>query len=184
MEDLAFWLDIFPLNMPNITEGFGGRGCANLMPVPPFTDLDDVLMAGGKNGRVRVGVRASWGGGGVQPPCVTFRRVVVSLRGHGQSPVLPFACCVGSLRAVGRCGRCSCWCHFRVRGAQRLVCRGCAGCADAICALAVPNSWCHPPPPPAPLESANPRMDSECASGCTWSTARATARLRDGRPPE
>ena len=32
-------------------------------------------------------------------------------------------------------------------------------------------------------ESANPRMDSECASGCTWSTARATARLRDGRPP-
>ena len=49
---------------------------------------------------------------------------------------------------------------------------------------------CPPPPPPhkAPvrkmilhtpphthksvLESANPRMDSECASGCTWSTAR------------
>ena len=25
------------------------------------------------------------------------------------------------------------------------------------------------------LESANPRMDSECASGCPWSTARATA---------
>ena len=25
-------------------------------------------------------------------------------------------------------------------------------------------------------------MDSECASGCTWSTARATARLRDSRP--
>ena len=25
------------------------------------------------------------------------------------------------------------------------------------------------------MESANPRMDSECASGCTWSTARATA---------
>ena len=37
----------------------------------------------------------------------------------------------------------------------------------------------HPPPPPGAhksvLESANPRMDSECASGCTWSTARATA---------
>ena len=30
------------------------------------------------------------------------------------------------------------------------------------------------------LESANPRMGSECASGCTWSTARATARLCDG----
>ena len=51
-------------------------------------------------------------------PCVTFRRVVAPLRGHRQSPVLPFACCVGSLRSVGRCGRCSCWCRFRVRGAQ------------------------------------------------------------------
>ena len=52
------------------------------------------------------------------PPCVTFRLVVVSLRGPGRSPVLPFACCVGSLRSVGRCGRCSRWCRFRVRGAQ------------------------------------------------------------------
>ena len=34
-----------------------------------------------------------------------------------------------------------------------------------------------PPTPP-------PSMDSERASGCTWSTARATARLRDSRPPE
>ena len=41
------------------------------------------------------------------PPCVTFRRVVAPLRGPGRSPVLPFACCVGSLRSVGRCGRCS-----------------------------------------------------------------------------
>ena len=31
------------------------------------------------------------------PPCVTFRLVVVPLRGAGQSPVLPFACCVRSL---------------------------------------------------------------------------------------
>ena len=31
------------------------------------------------------------------------------------------------------------------------------------------------------LESANPRMDSECASGCTWSTARAAA-PSPGRP--
>ena len=45
------------------------------------------------------------------PPRVTFRRVVAPLRGPGQSPVLPFACCVGSLRSVGRCGRCSCWCR-------------------------------------------------------------------------
>ena len=52
------------------------------------------------------------------PPRVTFRLVVVSLRGPGQSPVLPVACCVGSLRSVSRCGRCSCWCRFRARGAQ------------------------------------------------------------------
>ena len=35
------------------------------------------------------------------PPHVTFRRVVASLWGPGQSPVLPFACCVGSLLSVG-----------------------------------------------------------------------------------
>ena len=46
------------------------------------------------------------------PPCVTFCRVIVSLRGPGQSPVLPFACCIGLLLSVGRCGRCSCWCRF------------------------------------------------------------------------
>ena len=51
------------------------------------------------------------------PLCGTFRRVVVSLRGPGQSPIRPFACCVGSLCSVGRCSRCSCWCRFRVRGA-------------------------------------------------------------------
>ena len=57
------------------------------------------------------------GEGGYPPPRVTVRRVVVPLRGPGQSPVLPFARCVGSLRSDGRCGRCSCWCRFRVRGA-------------------------------------------------------------------
>ena len=56
--------------------------------------------------------------GGEVPPHVTFH--LVSLRGPGQSPVLPSACCVGSR------GRCSCWCRFRVRGAQWLVCWGCA----------------------------------------------------------
>ena len=75
-------------------------------------------------------------GGGTPPPFVTFRRVVVPLRGPGQSPGLPFACCVGSLRFVGRCGRCSCWCRFRVRGAQSLVCWGCAGCGG-MCRLRV-----------------------------------------------
>ena len=54
----------------------------------------------------------------VPTPCVTFRLVVAPLRGPGRSPVLPFACCIGLLLSVGRCGRCSCWCRFRVRGAQ------------------------------------------------------------------
>ena len=72
---------------------------------------------------------------------------------------------VGSLRSVGRCGRCSCWRHFRVRGAQWLVCRGCAGCggcrlcgsgaqqlahrgcAGGCCGLPSPR----PPSPTAPL---------------------------------
>ena len=48
------------------------------------------------------------------PPIVTFRRVAVCLQGPGQSPVLPFACCVGSMLSVGRCGRCSLWCGFHV----------------------------------------------------------------------
>ena len=51
------------------------------------------------------------------PPCVTFRLVVVPLWGPGQSPVLPFVCCVGLLLSVGLCGWCSCWCRFRVCGA-------------------------------------------------------------------
>ena len=86
-----------------------------------------VHCAGARTGDVPIhGARG--GGGGeddladpppqAEPPRVTFRLVVVSLRGPGQSPVLPFACCVGSLLSVGRCGRCSCWCRFRVRGAQ------------------------------------------------------------------
>ena len=33
----------------------------------------------------------------------------------------------------------------------------------------------HPSAHKSVLESANPRMDSECASGCSWSPARATA---------
>ena len=84
------------------------------------------------------------------PPRVTFRRVVASLRGPGQSPVLPFACCVGSLLSAGRCGRCSCWCRFRVRGAQWLVCRGCAGCGR-VCRLRVPS-----PPPLRPHAHTRP----------------------------
>ena len=69
-------------------------------------------------------------------PCVTFRLVVAPLRGPGRSPILPFACCVGSLLSVGRCGRCSCWCRFRVRGAQQLACWDCAECG-MVCRLRV-----------------------------------------------
>ena len=43
-----------------------------------------------------------------------------SLWGPAQSPVLPFACCVGSLCSDGRCGLCSLWCRFRVCRAQWL----------------------------------------------------------------
>ena len=56
---------------------------------------------------------------------MTFRRVVVPLPGFGQSPVLPFACCVGSLRSVGRCSRCSCWCRLRSRSPVAGVLRLC-----------------------------------------------------------
>ena len=37
---------------------------------------------------------------------------------------------------------------------------------------------------PGEIGVGKPSMDSECASGCTWSTARATARIRDCRPLE
>ena len=57
---------------------------------------------------------------GEAPPatCATFRQVAVSSRAPGQSPVLPFACCVGSMRSNGHGGRCSCGCRFRISGAQ------------------------------------------------------------------
>ena len=42
----------------------------------------------------------------------------------------------------------------------------------------------HPSALKSVLESANPRVDLECTSGCTWSTAWATARLRDSPLPE
>ena len=97
---------------------------------------------GGGGGKVPPGMDWTEEGGVPPPPSGTFRPVAVSLRGPGQSPVLPFACCVGSLRSVGRCGRCSCWCRFRVRGAQWSVCRGCAGCGG--------------PPPPSRAPSLRP----------------------------
>ena len=54
-----------------------------------------------------------------------------------------------------------------------------------ICSLSKieTSAWCAAPPPPS-AGVGKPSMDSECASGCTWSTAQATARLRDSQPPE
>ena len=69
-------------------------------------------------------------------PCVTFRLVIAPLRGPGRSHILPFACCVGSLLSVDRCGRCSCWYRCYVRGAHWLVCWGCAECGT-VCRLPV-----------------------------------------------
>ena len=117
----------------------GGPNGSRRTRAPPFTlprhfrspNAGPFVQSSGRAGQgrfVRAPRQGSFqGGGGVCPPspCVTFRLVVVSLRGPGQSPILPFACCVGLLRSVGCCGRCSCWRRFHVRGAQWLVCRLC-----------------------------------------------------------
>ena len=57
---------------------------------------------------------------------MTFRPSLVSLRGLGQSPILPSAERVGSLSSARPWGRCVLR-HLCVRGAQYLVCYGC-GC--------------------------------------------------------
>ena len=69
------------------------------------------------------GKAALWRTAPPRPPAprLTFRRVAVSVRGPGQSPVLPFACCVGSMLSDGRCGLCSLWCCFRISGARQLA---------------------------------------------------------------
>ena len=112
--------------LEEVAKAVGGGYCLLQMP------LNLALAVRGTVAGDRLGARSP-----PPPPlCVIFRLVVVSLRGPGQSPVLPFACCVGSLLSVGRCGRCSCWCRFRVRRAQWLVCWGCTGCGR-ICHLGV-----------------------------------------------
>ena len=95
------------------------------------------------------------------PPCVTVRRVAASLRGPGQSPVLPSACCVGSLRSDGRCGRCSCWCRSASAGPSGWHTGGCAGgwCGGHFMVLAAP------PPPGILVVQHLPR----CVSVGMWS---------------
>ena len=119
-------------------EGGGGReeegkeAALRTLPAPPCPPRPPA-----NNERPSLGIQTFFCPHPPPPsPCVTFRLVVAPLRGPGQSPVLPFACCVGSLLSVGRCGRCSCWCRFRVRGAQYLVCWGCAECG-MVCRLRV-----------------------------------------------
>ena len=61
------------------------------------------------------------------PPGVTFCPSLVAVWGPGQSPVFPFAQCVGSPLSVRSSG----WCllrRLRVSGAQQLVCWGCGWC--------------------------------------------------------
>ena len=135
--------------LEEVAKAVGGGCCRLQMPLRPALGVGGTVAGHrlraleGEGGGSQMPWRPGTGGQGqsggghrLRPPRVTFRRVVVPLRGPGQSPVLHFACCVGSLRSVGRCGRCSrCW-RFRVRGAQSLVCRGCAECGG-MCRLRV-----------------------------------------------
>ena len=98
---------------------------------------------------------------------MTFRRVAVSLRGPGQSPVLPFVCCVGSLCFLGHCGLSSCWC--RICRAQSLVYWGCVGCGG--CRLCVSSA-----------QQLAYRGCAGCCGGCLTVSAAHTP-PPSGRPP-
>ena len=85
--------------------------------------------------------------------CVTFRRAAVSLRGPGQSPFLPFACCVGLLRSDGRRGLCSfCGVASAFAGPSSWRTGGCAGCCGGRFSVLAAHSAPHSGrPPPASL---------------------------------
>ena len=87
-------------------------------------------------------------------PCMTLCQVAVSLRGPGRSPVLPFACCVGSMRSDGCCGRCSLWCRFRASGPSSWRTGGCAGC----CGGRVTVVAAHSPPRSGRPSHVSPRF--------------------------
>ena len=174
---------------PQPEEGERDRAPLPYGPIPPRQYRGDPKIVESDYARPRK--RPEMGSQGQAPPRVAFRRVVVSLRlyGPGRSPVLPFACCVGSLRSVGRCGRCSCWCHFRVRGALWLVCRGCAGCG-MVCRLRVSGarngfSRPSPPPPPRPSGWRKPRRGAPPPAGAQPRRAGPKPRSQPGteRPP-
>ena len=114
----------FSVENPRALGGGGGGSLSSARRRAPPTSCWHRVGDSGER-TVASGLPRQRGGGGWSsnaqrppPPCVTFRLVVAPLRAPGRSPVLPFACCVGSLLSVGRYGRCSCWCRFRVRGAQ------------------------------------------------------------------
>ena len=86
------------------------------------------------------------------PPRVTLHRVAGSLRGPGRSPARPFACCVGSLRSVGRCGR---WMQKKKIGAVGAVSpaplslKTCWGGVDTRTGWRTAPLGTPPPPPPS-----------------------------------
>ena len=92
-------------------------------------------------------------------PCVTFRRVVVSVRGPGQSPVLPFACCICTESKVHAACRHNtstlevCPVATRRHGREEADTRGGGGVHDpgAGCANVPRLVPLAPPPPPCPI---------------------------------
>ena len=119
-------------------------GSAPIVPVPIECPRKDGGCGGGGGTGGGLGLRVAYHKQtidrpmAIPPPPVPFRPVAVSLRGPGQSPVLPFACCVGSLRSVGRCGRCS-FCGVVSASAGPSSWRtggyagGCGGSFEALC---------------------------------------------------
>ena len=100
----------------------------DVLPVPSLAQATQAVNKGSFNGPQSAG-RAprcpkrtqTVRGEGAVLPGFRFCETWASVQGPGQSPVRPFACCVGSLRSVSCCGRCSCWCRFRFNGAQSLA---------------------------------------------------------------
>ena len=109
------------------------------------------------------------------PPRVTVRRVVVSLRGPGQSPVLPFACCVGSLFLYGALDSHPFFPSHVASGRCFLSAAAAGAPAGVVSAFAEPSRWCaggcaecgggrltgfaaHTPPPAGRPPPASPRF--------------------------
>ena len=111
--------DLAPPKCGSTPQNRGSRALSTRRHSKPRASVDALLIAGpGRHSFLPVLPPPQHTAALCQPPCVKFHRVVAPLRDPGESPVLPFACCVVLLPSVGRCGWCSCWCRFRIRGAQ------------------------------------------------------------------